>query len=228
MLTSDTWLIVGTMLKPRHLSKLMRTNKTLLGLLDNEEYWTRVATHLVWRGDKRLELNSRKFTEMADLLPAEEHNLYYMIGLDRGYKWGMDRFIQRVQMAIEANSSILPDGHWWKELKLAPTLRSKTVKFYESTGESWLGTFLPTVKGDEQDISMKELARRVTEQDWINGRSDPMQKLIKDFVCRMEDADMSPASKRFFFRELDTLFWSIQVSGENLQPLEVGMYICLF
>lgn len=230
-LTPDAWTNVGTCLKPRHLAKLLQTNKALCKVLDNETYWTRVAAHLVWRGSDCLELHTREFPEEEDRLPVlEEHNLYYMLGLERGYKWGIDLFIDRIQAAIDAYST-LPDGPgpWWAEFKVIPSLRDRTVKFYtETTGQHWYGIHLPYIKGDEQQISMKELAKRVTEQDWIRGKSDTTRKILKAFVCKMEDADIPPASKRYCFRELNTLFWRLAANGLEIAPTEIGMDICLF
>lgn len=231
MLPPDVWVIIGSMLKPRHLSRLLRTNKTLLRLLvDNEEYWTRVAAHLVWRGSEGMELNSREFPEASDMLPVEEHNLYYLIGLDCGYKRGMDLFIERIQLTIDARS-VLPNdpGPWWAEFQLIPTLRERTVKFYlETSGQHWFGMFLPAIRGDEKEISMRELARRVTEQDWVARNRDVTRMIIKDFVCRMEDANIPAASKRFCFRQLGSLLWRLAADGDEISPAEIGMNMCLF
>jgi hypothetical protein len=230
-LTPDIWSLIGSMLKPRHLAKLLRTNKALRETLDNEGYWTRVAAHLVWRGSDSMELHTREFPEDSDLLPVlEEHNLYYMLGLENGYKWGMDLFIERIQTTIDTYSA-LPDGPgpWWAQFLTIPSLRDKTIKlFTETTGEHWYGCHLPRIKGDETEISMKELAKRVTEQDWIEGKSNPTRKLLKAFVCRIEDANIPAASKRYCFRELNTLFWRLAAEGPEISPTEIGMDICLF
>ena len=48
-----------------------------------------------------MELHSREFPEDTDVLaPMPESNLYYMIGLDRGYYWGMEKFLQRIQEVL--------------------------------------------------------------------------------------------------------------------------------
>ena len=230
-LTPDAWTTIGSMLKPRHLAKLLRTNKALRQILDTEAYWTRVAAHLVWRGSESMELHSEEFPEEEDRLPVLKGvNLYYLLGLDSGYKHGMDLFIDRIQQTIDAYST-LPDeaGAWWAGFNAIAGLRERTVKLYvETTGKHWYGMFLPQITGDEHTVSMKELAKRVTEQDWVKGKSDPTRKLLKDFVCRMEDADLTPASKRFFFREIGKLFWRITANGGEVAPTEIGMDICLF
>ena len=83
-LQEDVWRSVSLHLKPRHLSKLMLTCKTMLRCVDTDQYWTRVAAHLVCRGCDWMELHSEEFPEETDVLkPISEVNLYYLIGLDR-------------------------------------------------------------------------------------------------------------------------------------------------
>jgi hypothetical protein len=94
MLSHDTWMQIGLHLKPRHLAKLLRTSKSMKNIVDNEAYWTRVAAHAAWHDCCLMDLHpmDRGFERLQPM----QHNLYYMIWLDRGYYWSMERFFERI------------------------------------------------------------------------------------------------------------------------------------
>jgi hypothetical protein len=236
-LQEDEWRSISLHLKPRHLSKLLLTCKTIQRWVDTNLYWTRVAAHLVCRGCAWMELQSGEFPEETDILkPIPGVNLYFLIGLDRGYFWGVERFLLRIQEAIEVYSTSekceAVTGRWLSQFLEIPSLQDRIVKVYvESTQRSESGWVcsLPRIRGDETCVPMKELAKRMTHKDWIKGKNNPMRKRLKDFVCKLEDDPMPAQYKRFFSRELHSLIWSlITVDGVELCPTEVAMDICLF
>ena len=244
-LSADGWRSVGLHLKPRHLFRLLLTCKAVKTHVDNEHYWTRVAAHLVWRGCEWLELHSREFPEDTDVLaPMPESNLYYMIGLDRGYYWGMEKFLQRIQEVMEfhgmSGESQDEDVPWIKEIMALPSLRERTIKYYMDSAENRHGVYhtcnedrwlsrIPRLRGDEAGISMKVLAKRLTHEDWVKGKKTASKMKMKDFVCRLEDYDMPAKYKQLFSRELSNLIWGmITVDGVKLSPTEMALNVCLF
>jgi hypothetical protein len=232
-LTHDMWAYVGSMLRPRHLFRLMRTNKAIKAIIDNEEYWTKVAAHLVWRGCELMELHQVDHPGPERLLPSvHDVNLYYLLGLDRGYLWGMDLFLQRINETIALYSKLpTGTGAWMSEFVPIKCLRDRTVKFYvETSGVNVCGTFIPKIQGDEDRITMKELARRITHQDWGRRERDSTFTLTKRFVCNIEDAPIAASSKRFVLQELHKLLWGLAMEENTnfLGPVELAQDICLF
>lgn len=248
VLYADGWRSVGLHLKPRHLFRLMLTCKSICSHVDNETYWTRVAAHLVWRGCEWLELHSREFPEDTDVLPPiPESNLYYMIGLERGYYWGMERFLQRIQevmdfycTSVEPEQGDKEEVQWIRDIMALPSLRERTIKYYLDSAEGRHGDYqtckedkwlsrVPRLKGDEDGISMKVLAKRVTHEDWIKGKNRAWSRRMKAFVCSIEDCDMPARHKQFFSRELSRLIWDmVAVDGVELSPTEMALDVCLF
>jgi hypothetical protein len=216
-LSDDMWAQVGLHLKPRHLLKLMGTCKRVWRAVDTEEYWTRVAAHLVWRASEHMELNSREYPLDDDRMPpiSEAHNLYYLIGLDCGYHHGMELFLRRIQETIDAYGRPGEEedeegpGQWFAGFHGVPGLRERTIRmFTENVYEGWHGTRLPRLQGDEDRIPMKELARRATLQEWTDHRKrgwPTMRKIVFD----MEDEPTSGVYKRRIFRKLRRLVWGL-------------------
>jgi hypothetical protein len=236
-LTDDGWALVGLHLKPRHLFKLILTCKRIGRAVDTERYWTRVAAHLVWRGKHHMELASREFSTEDDLLaPVDEaHNLFYLVGLDCGYYHGMELFLQRMQDTIDAYSRQRYDHcrWWWSEFNGVPSLRDRTVKMYMDGQSSSIYSERPlAMVGDERTIDMKELARRVTVQDWMapekSGARNNWAKM-RQFVCDLEDDPMPSVYKRRVLGRLNKLVWSmVDVRGGELDASQIVDAICIF
>jgi hypothetical protein len=215
--------------------KVLLTCKELKGWIDTDHYWTRVSVHLTCRGCEWMELHSTDSPEEDDVLePLPDVNLYYLIGMDQGYYWGMERFLLRLQEAINFHSKNLNDeqGRWLAEVLATPTLREKTVKMYMENLERSQGGWccsLPKLRGDEKTIPMKELAKRITERDWVQGRQGKLRKKMKTFLCKMEDHPMPASFKRFFSRGMYSLIWdAMTIKGEEICPTEMAMEIFLF
>ena len=235
-LSDDAWGHVGLHLKPRHLSKLMRTCKRVRLAVDTDRYWTRAAAHLVWRGSEYMELHSREFPSADDLLPPvdEAYNLYYLVGLDRGYYHGMEMFLRRIQETISVYGRVPGyQGGWWAEFHGVEGLRNRTVKLYvETAAPCWFGTKLPKLEGDEDRIDMKEMARRVTILDWVQSKTGQRSEWprMRKFVCDLEDDPMPAVYKRRIFRKLHKLVWALMdaETGDELPTSVVAGDICIF
>ena len=214
LLPPDAWVLVGLHLKPRHLSKLIQTSKTVKKLVDTNAYWTRVAAHEVWSSFEGMEINETPHD--GDVLPRIEHNLKYMLGLEHGYYWGMERFFQRVDEVIEYNS--LHDLEEYRESWVS----MKSMSLEEKTRD-WMATMLVSygkkLTAEEMAMSMKEIAK--VEIEASKADSDPR---FNRFVCSMDDDPMPPVYKRAFFRKLDDLLWSSmrRPQGDSTGNLQWG------
>ena len=88
-------------LQPRHVYKLMRTNRAMYEQCTSKVYWERVAFHLAFRGHI---FNSKII-----------HDLYDMALLRMGYKRAMDTFIEAVRQDIHASPNV-----YWADKDVKP------------------------------------------------------------------------------------------------------------
>lgn len=241
LLSDDMWAQVGLHVKPRHLFKLMLTCKRIRRAVDTERYWTRVAAHLVWRGSEHMELVSREHPMTDDRMPPidEAYNLYYLIGLDRGYYHGMEMFLRRIQETIDAYGRPEEEeepGPWFAKFHEIVGLRERTIRMYaETTGLDWFGWRMPTLQGDESRISMKELARRMTVFEWVDRTKAARNgwPRMQRFVFEMEDDPMPSVYKRRIFRQLNRLVWGLlefdlEEEQAPMIPMLLTMEACIF
>jgi hypothetical protein len=86
-----------------------------------------------------------------------QHNLYHMIGLDRGYYWSMERFFERLDECIEfySNSTDVDDArHKQWCIKLKPmSLAERTWARMERCG-----VVILSLDADGTQLSMKQIA----------------------------------------------------------------------
>jgi len=81
-------------LRPRHAFLLMQTCRQAKDAVEsNQEYWTRVAAHLVWRGD------------VAEIAATRFAALFY---IDEGYACAMDKVVRLIQRAVQQRGTV---GH---------------------------------------------------------------------------------------------------------------------
>ena len=197
-LPDDVWTHIGLHLKPRHLSKLMRTCKRINRLVDNETYWTRVVVQLALRDNIMFELSPPcgETLEPPEYLPSLDPSLYHMVGLERGYYDGMQRYIERISPMIDVQ--ILVDevfGREYYNKMKGLSLREFTL---ECAKEIW------DLDGDD----MKAFAKTASIKYW-----DAKKKKFKDqwpkiqkFLIDMEDDPMPAVYKRRFFRKMFDAF----------------------
>ena len=223
-ITSDIWLQIGMHLKPRHLYKLMQTSKRIKQVVDNEAYWTRVAAHMVWRDCDCMEVNVPR--ERHYVLPDIEHNLYHMLGLDHGYYWGMERFLKRMDEAIDYFSIEEPDeyGMWWANLK--------PMSLMERTRE-WMKEDARRVQKQlterELNMSMKEVAqKKIIASLSLRENYDENDHIYNELVCELEDDPMPAIYKRKIFRKLDKFLWKSFSTETKQFPTEIVDRICKF
>lgn len=203
-LPDDVWVHIGLHLKPRHLSKLMRTCKRINRLVDNETYWTRVVVHLALRDNWMFELGPPLGEQLAkpDFLSPQDPCLYYMVGLDRGYYHGMQQFIERISAMF--NACILHGD----EKERAWAKNKQNLSLREITLDYAMTRWFP------EDDSMKGFAKAAMIREWIEDKKrlrDEWPKLQK-FLFDLEDDPMPAVFKRRMFRKmLDAFGGSLQL-----------------
>ena len=172
------------------------------------------------------------FAEDFDVLPRIEHNLYYMLGLDHGYYWGMERLFQRMEEVIEYYSlpvnSTDGDHEWWESLKCM-SLAEKTREWMKEEEK----TSGKKRTSEELHMSMKEVARTETIASLFIHRS-PDNKEYNTFLCAIEDEQMPTAHKRIIMRKLKTMLWGIWNANvlnspdRYYCPTDIAQSVCRF
>ena len=229
MLSPELWVLIGLHLRPRHAIKLIKTCKEIRKQVDNETYWTRVYTHLVWKDCDALEINPGSY-DIA--FPRIEENLYYMLGLDQGYYWGMQRFFQRMEEAIvyysENHSEYTSeeDMEWWATLRhMSMVERSKAWIKKETNIEIALET--TTMK----DLAKVEVIKSMVHKTVDTKQTEAEQRNFNRFVCEIEDDPMPIKYKRMMMRKIGDLFWHRCETEGFMSPLratEAAVMMCHF
>ena len=203
MLPPDAWVLIGLHLKPRYLAKLLRTSKSVQRLVDNHQYWTRVAAHQVWRSFEGMEIDDSP--SAVDVLPPIEHNLMHMLGLDRGYYWTMELFFRRLDDAIAyyAGHDLEEYRPFWESLKGMP-LDEKTRAWMIERLRPLSPPHAVELTIAAHERTMKEIAKHEIEDTMADN-----DRRLNRFVCAMEDDPMPPMYKRAFFRKLDAILWGM-------------------
>jgi hypothetical protein len=219
-LPNDVWVLIGLHLKPRHLAKLIRVSTKIKSLVDNNAYWTRVAAHAVWREKECLEIMA---CDTLNFTPIDV-NLYDMLGLDRGYYWGMELFLGRLNEAIEffsKNDEVQMYLSWWEEMK-AMSLEEKTREGIKAVAED---NYQKT-PFKELGMSMKEVAKKRISYYHVN-RDDDDKKFNK-FVTDLEDDPMPAAFKREVMSKVKELLWDCWKPNKTTCPTDIALGICKF
>lgn len=225
VLSDDVWVQIGLHLKPRHLFKLMCTNKRVKLLVDNEVYWTRVAAHLLLRDHWMLESHApheRGFGSEACLPPFESKH-YYMVGLDQGYFRAMEYFMHRIEASIEAYS-LLGDQH---DLAYITRIRESG----KGLGLEGLVHARKPGKHVLTTDTMKELARYETISFWKTGKQEHIGESwpnIQKFLCQLEDDPMPAKYKRHVFRSMWEAFGEGMMLYSNGKKPFIGTDLCIF
>jgi hypothetical protein len=197
-------------LKPRHVLKLMLTCKNMFQILDsNDQYWARVAAHAVWRDLYELEITPEAAEIQRNIILKDEHNLYYMIGLDRGYYWSMERFFSKIPDMMCAFQNTYID---WGETR-GLSLEKKTIILYERFCWLYAGDFRP-----QESFKMKIIA-----QSFISVHGAEERK-INIFLQELDDDPMPNSYKRTFMRKLKTVL--VDTQGE--EGKRIAHKFCLF
>jgi hypothetical protein len=215
-LPPDAWALIGLHLKPRYLALLIRTSKQIKQLVDNEEYWTRVAFHMVWRGKDCIEVGDDDFSFYPyDNLPPLKENLYDLLALEVGYYQGMELFIKRVDEAIIYWRSQDRDSEeccaYWDKFK--------TMSLKEKTLDHNLGP----MPQENLQMTMKEVAKK----HMLKSLSEP-DKIYNAFVLDLEDDPMPAKYKRQVMKKIRNMLWLAYGTDNDMCPLYTSALICKF
>jgi hypothetical protein len=169
----------------------------------------------------------KTYEESQDVLPRIEANLYYMLGLDQGYYWGMERFLKRMDETIDYYAIHDSDENrkWWISLK-SMSLKDKTREWMKEEYNS----YQKKLSDRELNMSMKEVAIEKTVASLAlhtNGLNDNDKRYNK-LLCEMEDDPMPAVYKRKIFRKLDGFLWSFYSSEELQCTTDIAFGICKF
>ncbi len=180
--------------------------------MDNETYWTRVASHMVWRRSDVMEADRHMDNYLQKegyfMLPRIKENIYDMITLDNGYYWGMERFFQRLEEVIDYDSikGRDQDPAWWKQLK-SMTLKERTQKLMKDGLNTYYGLYAYSVKS--QKMSMKQLAKSIFKKSlYFDHGVDSIDivKLYNKFLCDLDDDPrMHPKHKRIILEKIEEI-----------------------
>lgn len=225
LLHSDSWIQIGLHLKPRHLAKLMQTCKAIRALVDNQTYWTRVTAHLVWRRCENLEIFHFE-GELDKVLTDVDQNLFHLLGLDRGYYWGMERFFQRLEEAIAYDSIHGRElqAEWWQSIATL-SLEDKTREWLK-VGEDFHGKKWPVLYAS---MSMRDLAVRLTIQSLsIRAERTEYDVHCNRFLCELEDDAMPIKYKRSMMNKFKALVWNAWFSEPEADCSDLSAAIAKF
>lgn len=108
--TPELFEIIMSNLPPRHVYKLMQTNKDIMNVVkNNKKYWARVTLHLVWNDficiDPWYPETADAITEKNKLIArnggVDITTLKYLVNLPHGYKTAMDCFEKFISSEME-------------------------------------------------------------------------------------------------------------------------------
>jgi hypothetical protein len=206
LLPPDAWVLIGLHLRPRYLARLMLVSKDINKLVDNENYWTRVAAQLVLRDFNTMEV--LPFASEYDSKPRIPHDLYCMMGLDHGYYWGMQMLLQRMEDMIDYHMKEETDEPkwwsnspgWWDQIK-AMTLAERTTEFYVMNKV----INNKPITGNEFIWSMKDIAAAETLDTDLFEPAD-RHGLKRRVICEIEDCPMPSAIKQNILQDLKIAF----------------------
>ena len=169
----------------------------------------------------------KTYEECQDVLPRIDANLYYMLGLDQGYYWGMERFLKRMEEMIDYYA--IHDGEenrvWWITLK-SMSLKERTREWMKEERQS----YQKKLSVVELNRSMKEVAIEKTMASLLlhTNRPEVKDKLFNKLLCEMEDDPMPAKYKRRIFRKLDGFLWSFYREDDLHCPADIACGICKF
>jgi hypothetical protein len=221
-LSDDTWAHVGLHLKPRHLSKLLRTCKRVNRVVDNEAYWTRVVAHLVLRESYLADIDRPcgEKVPYCEYLPAADPSLYFMVGLEQSYYQSMQCFLQRIpDMLVE----FVKEGGAYEQALAAKT---QGLTLEQLTLDCAMRKWTPDSDG------MKGFAKAATIEFWVTDKTkryDFKWPKLQRFLIDMEDDPMPVVYKRRIFRKMyDALGDCLHLyCGLHTDP-SVGSDLCIF
>jgi hypothetical protein len=229
MLSSELWTLIGLHLKPRHLIKLVATCKQVQKAVDNDEYWTRVYTHLVWRTCDEMDIygNSEELQRTDDL----QKGLHNMLGLEQGYYSSMQRFFLRIEETIEYYSEHIPEyssrdeREWWAALKHMSMIERSKANNQKFNGSVALDA--TTVK----ELAKMEMVKSMSKISIFHSETEAERRSFNKVVCEIEDDPMPPKYKRIIMRKIGELLghrWFVDGERSHLCISDAGQMLSQF
>lgn len=229
MLSPELWTLIGLHLKPRHLIKLVATCKQVQKAVDNDEYWTRVYTQLVWRDCDELDIygNSEELQRTDDL----QKGLHNMLGLEQGYYWSMQRFFLRIEETIEYYSEHRSeytsddDREWWAALKHMSMIERSKENNKKFNGIVALDA--TTVK----ELAKIEMLKSMSKITIFQSETEAERRNFNKVVCEIEDDPMPPKYKRIITRKIGELLghrWFVDGVRAPLHATDAAQMLCKF
>jgi hypothetical protein len=204
-LTPELWAMVSLHLKPRHLSKLMLTNKQIKAAVDVDPYWARVAAHLMWRNEEMLELSDDEDMQSYRSLPPPCPNLFYLVNAQGGYYQGMECFLLRLRQLLAQGYTF---SEKWGEFADAPL--PAIVRLYDRFRAIDMDE--DELFDKDEELSMKQIAQRECAQ------MAPQDPSLREFVHTIEDDPMPAEHKRRFMEALDVMMWKMTPGTQHPRP----------
>jgi len=220
-LPDDVWRQIGLHLKPRHLRNLMATNKHIKSVVDNENYWARVAFHLVWRHVDDMELVLVCIEQAECLrLPHPVGDLCRLTYVPDGYKAGVDQMFARVDQCAR----LYPEKYsFWNKAKFL-SARDKVIiscrALYKM--EYHEGAVLPS---DEVLLTnMKSLCQWyfTSTERHTKTKYQSVQNLVHQAIEQIDDLTMLPSEKTKIVEIIQMI--NCRVSDVFLGKLSMPLY----
>lgn len=216
-------------LKPRHLAKLLQTCKYMNMMLGtNNEYWTRVAAHLVWRDQTECINNYDNFTIHSDRF---RNRLYDMVNLPHGYKFAMDEFIVIIRKEMASDEHDFDDDEdgkdpfKWKACADAPL--DVKVRVGMKTFIAW-GQGCGYATEADTLLPMREIARKIAVEtaSWMregkSGRAKERHMGMVRYINEMDDDNTIPIStKQRLMRGLVNAMTTIEPVSSDISSIHV-------
>ena len=207
IIPKEIWGRVALHLKPRHLHKLILTGKSVKEAVDTEDYWVRVAFHVMWVGvfwDTYSAIGSG-----LDHLSYLEH----MLDVPAGYYAGMELYIKTMR-DILAND----DDRERKSLARAPLLdlvrlgqrdaREEDVRLISYKVKQYKDNFNLVAATWDETLPMKMLVENQLKR--TTHRQKEHIPVLAKFLRQMEDDPMPAEHKRRWSAALSRLFYDLE------------------
>ncbi len=192
LLSLDTEILatIAKHLKPQHLYKLMQTCRSVKNAVDNEQYWERLALHVIFRHHAKMETENINYGEKR-IFPQLK-GLHNLLNLEHGYCKTLDIIESRVRYLM-LTDEVEEDN--WKVLESAPITQLVWA------GEARITKpFIPNPNFDSDDMTTFDPHENCINPDIVNHYRDTPVSTMKDVVRRefmYKRDDSIPNGNRF-------------------------------
>lgn len=218
----DVWPLVAQHLKPRHAWKLLGVSRTANRGVDTEEYWARVALHMVMHGDYGMELDFPPCRRLPDPMKGV-HTMRFVTG---GYAAAMKFFVNRVrQMLALPIQAVANAGREQFALYADAPLADIVRMYYQYYAEllpdhaEWVKLKALFERAGSEVISMKQRVQLGYEHESSELRIDEDERKLRirracdGMLNRIEDdPSIALRSKRMWLAQLS---WNVYYKDEQ-------------